>query len=70
MSRISKHIDCDICGTLTETKLNEIKVFRYGKVFQVADAVTETCPNCGEIYVPAETFKKAEKQIDAKLVVA
>ena len=70
MSHTTKHIDCDNCGTLTETKLNKIRVFRYGKVFQIADAVTEMCPNCGEIYVPASTLDKAEEQIDRKLLVA
>lgn len=70
MSRISKHIHCDECWTLTETKPNNIRIFRYGKVFEVADAVTEMCPNCGEIYVPASTFDKAEKQIDKEILIA
>lgn len=70
MKNTSKNIHCDKCDTLTETKLNKIKVFRFGKVFQVADVETEMCPNCGEIYVSASALKKAEKQVEKNLVIA
>ena len=69
MSHISNHIHCDKCWTLTETKLNEIRLFRYGRFFQIADAVTEMCPNCGELYIPKSTLKNAEKQIEKELLI-
>lgn len=67
MSRITNHIDCDNCGTLTETKIRKIELTRYGQVFTV-DAETETCPQCDNFYLHRKAVDEAEKKID--LIIA
>ena len=67
MSRITKHFDCDECGTLTKTKIRKIELMRYGQLFTV-DAETETCPKCDNFYLHRKAVDTAEKAID--LIVA
>ena len=70
MSHATKHIHCDNCGTLTETKLNDIELFCYGTTWKFSQVVTEMCPACGEIYLPSATLDKCEKKIERELVAA
>ena len=69
MNHTSKHIHCDNCWTLTETKLNDIELFCYGRNFQFSQVVTEMCPACGEIYVPSATLDECQQLIEKEIVV-
>ena len=71
MFHISKyHVDCDICGTLTETKVEDIWLPRLGKKYLLQKATIEVCPNCGERYIPAKTAEEFDKLVKENLVPA
>ena len=64
----TNHIDCDVCGTLTETKETDVKVPRFGKVFNFKVKDAEVCPNCSETYLSGKTTKNISRQLK-KLVL-
>ena len=70
MFHTSKHIDCDICGTMTETKIQDITLPRLGKTYLLQDAILEVCPNCGERYIPGKTVEQFKKLVKESLVSA
>ncbi len=64
------HVDCDVCGTLTETKVEDIWLPRLGKKYLLQKAAIEVCPNCGERYIPAKTVEEFDKLAKENLVPA
>ncbi|MGI8555850.1 MAG: YgiT-type zinc finger protein [Pyrinomonadaceae bacterium] len=60
MEKISKHIHCDNCNFLTETKTTTLEVPRFGKIYELHDVQAEICPNCGATYISARAAKDFE----------
>jgi uncharacterized Zn finger protein len=64
----TKHIHCDECGNLTETRFVSKQMKRRGKFYKF-DSNAEVCPNCGNVYfnmheaLEFEKFVKQQEQI-------
>jgi hypothetical protein len=58
----TNHINCDECGTLTETKFVSKKIFRRGKYYNF-ESNAEVCPNCDNKYFDMHTTLEFEKSI-------
>lgn len=63
MSHTSNHIHCDLCGTLTETKIRKINRRWAGQVFEIP-AETETCPKCDNYYLHRKAIDKVDELLD------
>jgi YgiT-type zinc finger domain-containing protein len=70
MRNISKHIHCDNCNTLTETKVSDVEIVRLGQTHIVKNLKIEICPNCSEKYIDGKDAKKFENQFRENLIAA
>ena len=61
-----RHLNCEFCGTLTETKIVELKATRDGREF-VSQIEAEVCPNCKEEYYEGESLLQFEEMIEKSL---
>jgi hypothetical protein len=69
-STSNAQIHCDDCWTMTETKVRDIKLTRYGRSFSLKNVETNTCPNCDNFYLSGETLDRCEALIQRELIVA
>ncbi len=60
---ISFHVDCDVCGTRTEARVQTIDYPYKGITYRFENMATEVCPRCGFGYYPAPTVLAIEKQL-------
>lgn len=60
---ISYHIDCDVCGTRTETKKRTIDYPYKGADYRFENMEVEVCPRCGFDYYPAPTVLAIESEL-------
>ncbi len=63
------HIDCDECGTMTETKVTTRKIPRLGKMYEITFE-GEVCPNCDNAYIPGKFAQEFEKSLKKQDLVA
>jgi YgiT-type zinc finger domain-containing protein len=70
MKNISKHIHCDNCNTLTETKTGDVEIIRLGQTHTIKNLIIEICPNCFEKYIDGKDAKKFENQFKNNLIAA
>jgi hypothetical protein len=70
MKNTSKHIHCDNCNNLTETKISDVEIVRLGQTHTLKNIVIEICPNCFEKYIAGKDAKKFENQFKNNLIAA
>ncbi len=70
MKNISKHIHCDNCNSLTETKISDVEIIRLRQIHIVKNLTLEICPNCFEKYIDGKDAKKFENQFKNTLIAA
>ncbi len=63
MKFLNKHLECEFCDGITETKSVSRTFKRFGREFQFENIEAEVCPNCGEIYFDGKTLKEIEEKI-------
>jgi uncharacterized protein with PIN domain len=57
-----KHIHCDNCNTVTETKFASYPMKRYGQTY-LMEGLAEVCPNCNGTYFDGKTVTDFENKI-------
>ncbi|HRH44239.1 MAG TPA: hypothetical protein PKY82_21580 [Pyrinomonadaceae bacterium] len=65
----AKHIHCDKCSTMTETKMMTRKIPRLGKMYEITFN-GEVCPNCDNAYIPGKFVQEFEKSLKKKELIA
>ena len=66
MNKNEGHIFCEVCGTLTETREIDKKIYHRGKDHKLKNVVSEVCPNCGDSYTSGKVLEAIIKQIDGQ----
>jgi len=61
-----RHLNCDFCDTLTETKTVSLKKTRAGKKFTF-DVKAEVCPRCKMKYYDGAKLLQIEKSMKKQL---
>jgi YgiT-type zinc finger domain-containing protein len=61
-----KHLDCDFCNNLTETKTVLLKKTRAGRNFTF-ETKAEVCPNCHAKYYDGAKLLQIEKSMKKQL---
>ncbi len=57
------HVDCDVCGTITETQLQTIEYPHNGRRYRFEAVEMEVCPRCGFSYYSAHTLRLLENHL-------
>ena len=63
MNSLNKHLECEYCDGVTETKSVSRTFKRFGQEFRFENIEAEVCPKCGEIYFDGQTLKEIEEKI-------
>ena len=63
MNSLNKHLECEYCDGVTETKSVSRTFKRFGQDFRFENIEAEVCPKCGEIYFDGQTLKEIEEKI-------
>ena len=64
-----KHFHCDFCDGITQTKVIDYTLKRFGREFLLKDIEAEVCPNCDNAYLPGQTLKEAEAKIKEEMAL-
>lgn len=64
-----KHFHCDFCDGITQTKIIDYPIKRFGSEFLLKDIKAEVCPNCNNIYLSGFTLKEAEARIKEEMAL-
>jgi YgiT-type zinc finger domain-containing protein len=64
-----KHLHCDFCDGITQTKIIDYTLKRFGREFLLKDIKAEVCPNCDNAYLPGPTLKEAEAKIKKEMAL-
>ncbi|MGI9054732.1 MAG: YgiT-type zinc finger protein [Pyrinomonadaceae bacterium] len=64
-----KHFHCDFCEGITQTKIIDYTLKRFGREFLLKDIKAEVCPNCDKAYLPGPTLKEAEEKIKKEMAL-
>ena len=63
MNSLNKHLECEYCDGVTETKSVSRTFKRFGQDFRFENIKAEVCPKCGEIYFDGKILKEIEEKI-------
>ena len=63
MNSLNKHLECEYCDGVTETKSVSRTFKRFGQDFRFENIEAEVCPKCGEIYFDGQMLKEIEEKI-------
>lgn len=63
MKPLNKHLECEFCDGVTETKSVNRTFKRFGREFDFENIEAEVCPKCGEIYFDGKMLKEIEEKI-------
>ncbi len=64
-----KHFHCDFCESITQTKIINYTLKRFGREFLLKDIEAEVCPNCGNAYLFGKTLQEAEAKIKKEMAL-
>ncbi len=64
-----KHFHCDFCDGITQTKIIDYTLKRFGREFLLKDIEAEVCPNCDNAYLPGQALKEAEAKIKEEMAL-
>ena len=56
-----KHFHCDFCDEITQTKIVDYTLKRFGKEFLLKDIEAEVCPNCDNAYLGTNLKRSRSK---------
>lgn len=57
------HITCDVCGTQTETRVENFDYPYKGSLYEIKNVELEVCPKCGNAYFPGALAVAVEDKL-------